>query len=58
MMNMQNLGLQESARVKCIDNIYTEFCLKCWFESDWYFGNTIELSFKCDPEKKFQTVTL
>ena len=49
MMNMQNLGSQESVRVKCIEDIYAKFSLKLWFESDWYV---------CIPEAKFQTITL
>ena len=42
MMNIQNLGLQESIRGKYIDDIYTKFSLKLWFESNWYFGKIIK----------------
>ena len=42
MMNIQNQGSQESIGVKYIDNIYAKFCLKLWFESDWYFCNITE----------------
>ena len=41
-MNMQNLGSQESVGVKYIDDIYAEFRLKFWFESDLYFCNVTE----------------
>ena len=37
MMNIQNLGLQESVRVKFKEGICVELCLKLWFERDWYF---------------------
>ena len=42
MVNIQNLGSKESLGVKFKDRIYTEFCLKLWFESDWYFYNITE----------------
>ena len=42
MMNMQNLGSQESVRVKYIEDIYAKFSLKLWFESDWYVCNITE----------------
>ena len=35
MMSIQNLASQENVVVKYIGGIYTEFCLKLWFESDW-----------------------
>ena len=54
MMNIENLGSKESVRVKCIGGMYIEFCLKLWFESDWYFGNIIGSDdFKCNTETKF-----
>ena len=37
MMNIRNLGLQESVRVKFKEGICVELCLKLWFERDWYF---------------------
>ena len=43
MMNMQNLGSQESVGIKYVDGIYAEFCLKLWSESDCYFCNITEL---------------
>ena len=59
MMNMQNLGSQESVRVKYIEDIYAKFSLKLWFESDWYVCNITESRWlKCNPEAKFQTITL
>ena len=58
MMNIQNLGSQESVGIKYVDDIYAEFCLKLWFESDCYLCNITELDgFKCDPKTKFQTIT-
>ena len=35
MMNIQNLGSKENLGVKFKDGIYTELCLKLWFEHDW-----------------------
>ena len=40
MINIQTLGLQESVGV--IDDIRAKFCLKLWFEGDWYFCYTTE----------------
>ena len=37
MMNILNVGSQESIGVKYIDDIYTKLFLKLWFESNWYF---------------------
>ena len=37
-----NLGAQERVGVKYIDGLYAKFCLKLWFESDWYFCNMTE----------------
>ena len=37
MINMQNLGSQESVGVKYIH--IRQIFLKLWFESDWYFCN-------------------
>ena len=34
MMNIQNLGSQESVGVKYVDGIGAKFFLKLWFESD------------------------
>ena len=42
MINIQNLGLQESVGVKYIDDIRAKFCLKLWFEGDWYFCYSTE----------------
>ena len=43
-MNMRNLGSKERLGVKSKDGIMrqTLFCLKFWFESDWYFCNDTE----------------
>ena len=52
MMNIQNLGSQESIGVKYIDSICAKFCLKAT-------GVFILLSqdgFKYDQETKFQTI--
>ena len=37
MINIENVGLQESAGVTNMDGTHPEICLKLWFESDWYF---------------------
>ena len=37
MMNMRNLGSEESAEVKFKKDIRIELCLNLWCESDWYF---------------------
>ena len=42
MINTQTLGSKESLGVRFKDSICTEFCLKLWFESDWYFCNITE----------------
>ena len=42
MMNVQNLGSQESVGVKYINTICTKLCLKLWFESDWHICNITE----------------
>ena len=42
MINTKNLGSKGSVGVKYKDNIYSELCLKLWFESDWYFCNITE----------------
>ena len=53
MMNIQNLGSQESIGVKYINGICAKFCLKFWFESSWYFCNIIESrSFQMRPRNK------
>ena len=39
MMNIRNLGLEESVKVKYKDGICAELCLKLWFKSAWYFCN-------------------
>ena len=58
MINIQNLGLQESVEVKYIDDIRAKFCLKLWFEGDWYFCLLLSHDgFKCDSETKFQAIT-
>ena len=36
---VRNLGLKESVGVKFKEGICAKFCLKLWFESDWYFCN-------------------
>ena len=37
--NIRNLGWKESVGVKFKEAVYAEWCLKLWFESDWYiFG--------------------
>ena len=41
-MNIQNLGSQESVGVKYLGDIYHKFCLKLWFERDWYYCNITE----------------
>ena len=53
-MNIWNLGSQESIGVKYIDNICSKFCLKLWFENDWYFCIILpsQDALKCDPETK------
>ena len=57
MMNVRNLGSQESIGVKYTDGTCHKFCLKLRFESDWHFCNITENDFKCAPEIKFQTIT-
>ena len=42
MMNIRNLGSKESVGVKFKEGIYTELCLKLWFESNWYFCKITE----------------
>ena len=42
MMNMQNLGLQESIEVKYVSGIWAKFCVKDLFEINWYFCNITE----------------
>ena len=37
MMNIQNLGSQESVEVKYIDGICAKFCLNVWFKSTGIF---------------------
>ena len=39
MMNIQNVGSEESLGVKYKDGICAELRLNFWFESDWYFSN-------------------
>ena len=58
MMNIRNLGSQESVGVKYIDGICTKICLKIWFESDWYFVILLSQDgFKWNRETNFQTIT-
>ena len=40
-MNIRNLGRKESVGIKFKKGINAKLCLKPWFESDWYFGNTL-----------------
>ena len=55
MMNIRNLGLQERVGVKYIDDRCAKFCLKLWFESDWYFCNiTTQMFFKIGVLKNFR----
>ena len=42
MMNIQNLGSQESAKVKYIEGICSKFSLKLRFEIDWYVCHIAE----------------
>ena len=58
-MNIQNLGSQEKLRVKLKDGISAEFCLKLWFEHDWYFAILLSqdgFESNC-PEAKLHTIT-
>ena len=58
MMNIQNLGSQESKGVKYICNTCTKFCLKPGLKSTAIFVILLSQDgFKCDPETKFQTIT-
>ena len=59
MMNIRNLGSQQSTGVKYADGICAKFCLKIWLESGWYYfcNITCQDGFKCDPETEFQTIT-
>ena len=41
-MNIWNLVSKENLGVQFKDGICVEFCLKAWFESDWYFCNITE----------------
>ena len=52
MMNLQKV------KVKFKYSIYTELCLKPWFESAWYFCNIIfQDGFESDcPEKELQAI--
>ena len=44
--------------VKYIHGICAKFCLKHWFEGDWYFLMLLNWDgFKCDPQTQFQTIT-
>ena len=38
----QNLGSKESVGIKFKEGIYTKFCLKLWFDSNWYFCKITE----------------
>ena len=57
MMNIRNLGWQESIGVKYIDHICAKVCLKLWFESIYVMLLSWD-GFKCDPATKFKTITL
>ena len=57
MMNIRNLGWQESGGVKYIDHICAKVCLKLWFESIYVMLLSWD-GFKCDPATKFKTITL
>ena len=53
MMNIQNLGLQESVGVKYIYGICAKFCFKA---TGIFVMLLSQGGFKCDPETKFQTM--
>ena len=54
MMNLRNLGSQESLGVKYIDGMCAKYCWKLWFENDWYFCNITEsLWFLMGSRNKF-----
>ena len=58
MMNIRNLGSQESVVAKYIDDICGKFCLKLDLKGIGIFAIWLSLDgFKSDPETKFQTIT-
>ena len=59
MINIQNLGLQESVGVKCTDGIYTKFVESSGLKATGVLVILLSQDgFKCDPETNFQTFTL
>ena len=53
MMNIRNLGSKESVGVKFKEGIYTELCLKLWFESNWFFVKLLSQDgFESDEEER------
>ena len=52
MMNIRNLGSNESVGVQFKEGICAQLCLKSWFGSDWYFCNfTKQDGFENDRKK-------
>ena len=54
MMNIQNLGSQESIGAKYINSICAKFCLKA---TGVFIILLSQDGFKCDQETKFQTIS-
>ena len=45
--------------VKYMDGICAKFCLKLWFEGDWYFVILLSQDgFKCNQETNVLAITL
>ena len=58
MMNIRNLGSQESVVAKYIDDICPKFCLKLDLKAIGIFAMLLSLDgFKSNAETKFQTMT-
>ena len=56
MLNIQNLGLQESIGVKYINGLWAKFGLKRLKATGIFVILLCHGGFKCDPETKFQTM--
>ena len=41
-INIRNVGSKESLGVKFKEGICAKSCVKLWFESNWYFCNSIK----------------